>query len=291
MAKQNKDELKPVGGLMTAPTAPDGFEDWFKSFKGKRAHSRTEKELSTFKTQKNETDFVLLREYVYQGCFRAMTWDTDNAYIVTSGKNRRALLNDTPKIINALKQVEEFLSTYHESDGIGSYTQRAMLEKGHAICKEGGYWAEDRPILDMITSLKDVLTMIGDSDPKGPVPDNPEIYETWIYPSPGGNQYLCFRYPTWRDLSVVKRPSRQTALTVYLSILFRFFTAAHPLLETVTLGQLQKVGGKPHWKLSATICLCAMNNQPPDKEDIDIVADTSRSFVKTHEDISVVINW
>lgn len=292
MEKQNKDMSHSDDDRFIAPTPPNGYVNWFQTFKGTRAYSRIEKELNIFKSQHNEEAFALLRVYVYQGCFRARTWDTDNATIIASGKKRKTLLSDAPNAVKALKQVERFLSTHRESDGIGSHVWQAMREKGHTISKDGGrYHSEDHPVLDVISSLKDVLVMIESSDPKGHIPANPGPYDTWIYPSPGGTHYLCFRYPEWCDLSCVKRPSRQTALTIYLSSLFRMFTADRRLLNIILISDLMKVGGKPYWKIAATTCLCALDGASPISTDIDIAADTAKTFAKNHGDISITIDW
>ena len=111
---------------------------------------------------------------------------------------------------------------------------------------------------------------------------------------PGGHEYLCFHYLGMRDLSAVKKPSRLTALTLYLSIRFRLHTDNDsPFLSNgFSIKALSKYG-KPYWKQAATIALSALAGSPPGKDEINrAMSSAKREATRYKKDEKILItSW
>jgi hypothetical protein len=206
---------------------PVGLDKWFVEFSGTRSYKRVERELSTIYCNKNSkqgSKDALLKLTVYEGCFNALSWNENEAEAIIRGTDRRDFLKSRiAGFKTAANDLEKGITSFpYEFNFVGGTVLRKLKERGFEFSSK-----QHRPTQEhlraFICSFNEALKEISDT----PSSSSNKIMnlQAFAFPLPPAvaTKYMCFYYLGGRDLSIVKRPSRETALTIYLSTIFRLY--------------------------------------------------------------------
>lgn len=273
---------------------PKGFDSWYSKLRKTRAYNRVETETVTVQKQKYEKSSLkrsLLRIDVYEACFHAENWQAAHDALDRE-THRIEFLKRVSELHRTAKKLEKAIKDYpREFNFIGVTVTRNFRKKGYTLKSNKG--ADPQNYLDdFLASLQEAVKVIADN------PDNSssqvENLYAFTYPLPPAvtTHYMCFSYPGGTNLSNVHRPGVDTALTIYLTALFRLYTAEPSLVfgSGWSFKELSKIG-RPCWRQAATIALCHLG-EVPTAGGIKRCANSSKQFFKrkTNQNI-LVARW